>query len=839
MLLALALSTSTLAAPNGYPTCPDGQSVKLVQDTVAVPAYLDNAERGDVVLTSGGDYIPRRILQTLGQTYNHALIVSQPDNGDGATTFVHDTAIPLGKKSTVVGLVNPGLLSRTPTGNTIGDTLDTLLGGYWRTCNDDHDMAYCFAQGARPISIWRGNTVLLKQKPQVFGSVNVADAAEAWPAYSLPYAVSAYTLYEDALTASGVEANNGPGTMCSGFVLEALNDALALAGHPHSLSPVFYSQPQRVAAANALFNKLRSDGAPVWTADQVVACFAWGGDCAPTSIDAFAKITPGTGLTISPDDVQYSWSLQTPWYRGIYQAHFAGGYSYDRFSHYECCDDVTGQCVRVDDPVPATPVRSGYALLDGPDAPPPGVEPTTVAVSDTRSDWVAYAAGSPGELVETESEACWVADNDAGRLCVSLVGLESEPERLKVSFKEERKAIRKMAKEDPTLLDGEPPVGVGVRSAATADGEPMETGRIADLVLDLPDGPVCRGDSFVAQALVEGDATVQIDGHPGTQAAVTATHTGVQTVTALALFEDGSSESLTVGFEVDRCRDVETEPLRIRTVLSKTRDATVRFVVRPDRDGASTDEESETAVLAGASDIDASTSTYAWDFGDGTVLETDDEKVRHSYAFRDQSEASSGFVVRVVETRPDGTTRNAVTNVSFANPSYSTVHSPVDPHWEMPVEHPRRPRWGLDGLGLPLTVHNLDPVHPVQFETATLEASLCLEVEKGRAERVVTEYGLAEIASRTGLEPGETADIDLQIPMEWTSDRVCGWTVHLRGVAGDLPASATAVFDVDARDGTLQRVTREKAIRALQRRIERAEPVEAGDSVESESAASL
>lgn len=801
MLFVLALTAPSSAAPTGYPTCPAEHSVKIVNQSVHVPSYLVNAQRGDVVLTSGGNGIPREILTTLGQNYNHALLVSQQDDGQGNTTFTHDTAIAIGRKSVnLIGQVHASILRRTPDGNRTADPLDTLLNGHWSSCNDDHDMAYCESQDATSKNIWRGDTLLLRPNPAVFGTARAVAFAEATPEGAFPYSVGAYTDYTDALYATGDEAPYGPGTMCSGFVYRALNQALDQAGVQTDLTPAHYTEPQRIAAANALYNKLRNQGLPSWTADQVVSCFAWAGDCAQDNLDALARVYPGTGDSVSPDDVKNSWTPALPWYSSQHTAQFAGGYSYDRFSHYECCNDTTGQCYRVEEQPAATPLSDVYAVRatggDG-SSPPPGHDAAELDLARDRADWVSYAAGAPGVVVESDEELCWVTDTDAGRLCTSLVDLEEEPELRTSDPTEQRRAHRRAARRDPSLLEGMPVAGDVVRDAANADGGAEEPGRLT-LELEVGD-TVCQDASFVAHASAPGATRLSIDGSVGSSVAVTAGGPGPQMISALAFFADGSSESWTQTIEVVRC---DTPALRVATSRSTQQDATVRFSVRPDRgtNGA--------AAPAGT--------TWTWDFGDGDGFVTTEPRVRHSYAFRDQDSEASSHLVRVDERRRDGTVRTAYATVRFANPAYSVRHAPVDPHWEMPVEAAKRPVWTGSRMVFPMDVRNLDRDHALELDEVKVTGMPCGEGQ------IHTSGWAADVLDTDVLEAGATGRVRVRVPLA-VDERICRWTVTLSGRTGDVPATATTTYDLDARDGDLQPVTRNEAVRRLERLVSRAQ----------------
>jgi hypothetical protein len=784
-LSLLALLPSATAAPTGYPECRTGEYVKVVHDTVHVPTRIDNAARGDVVLTAGGTEIPQRILSTLNQNYNHALLLRDVDDG-GHTTFTHDTAIAIGTKTTFLGVVNGSLLNRTPPGNAIGDTADRLLNGRWRRCNDDHSLAFCFAQGARPVNLWRGSTLLLRPNPAVIGSVDLTTRAETRAAASLPYSVGAYSLYQDALDGTGVEAGNGPGTMCSGFVADALNTALDLQGSTATMPTRLYTEPARIAAANALYNAVRAN-APTWTSSQVTACFAFGGDCNPSSLDWLARVAPGTGTSISPDDLLRPLSNGTPWIASSRSAQFAGGYDVNRFSHYECCSSTTGQCYRPETGA-AVPLDLPYEQLSAGDGPfPPGLDAEEIDRRTTRDAWVGYVAAADGDWAETDEELCWVTD--VGRLCTSLTALEADPDAgipdLREDAMEAPENVEALA-QDPTLAQPEDPPGTVRVVGATASGEPRDD---IDLVRDVTvggEGAWCAGEARVATADLSDDgaaAEVRIDGIPGDQVAVRPDVPGSFAVT-VHVDAGGVSQVLSRTFAVEDCGPVE----RIQVRSEDDADGALTFT----REGAFPDE------------------MLVWDFGDGTSIESRGPSVRHSYALRPQEDAGSSFVV-TVRSRDDGEDPGAVTSVYFANPAV-TVRD-LDGRLELPTVAVGRPGWSADGLSVALDVRAL--AEEVVFDTVTVASVPC----DPTTENPTSTFGMAEVADRTIARAGRITSFALTVPVD-ASSPVCDWRVTLSGTGGDLPASATAMIPVAP--AHTEPVLRETAMAALRARVDAA-----------------
>lgn len=428
-LFAVGAPSMAQAEPTGAQDCPVDTHAKLVYRTVHVPPYIANAQRGDVVLTAGGDGVPKALLNAIGQTYTHTLFVSQPLTTGGHTTFTHDTAIDLGEKSMDFDAVNvapirfkPMELSRMVPGNIIGDTANTLIHGKHEECLNSHSAATCVSMGARPENLWRASTLLVRPNNGA-AAVNVA---ETWAPGSLLYSVGSYSDYNSALNATNQEANQGQGTMCSGFITAALN-AVGV-----TVNPVLYSQSTREIAANALdtkvYDKLADSmttlfalaiplGRPDWfllprlMTNQVVNCFASGGACSDQS-SWHGKV--GTGTSISGDDLLAD--AQANGWATTQTATFGGDYDIQQFSHIECCrvNEYTGQetCSRYAPPL--TPVRGDLEPI-GPGAVSPGDGDLGDAPVSTR---VEELAALPGEFVENGDEYCWVTEE--GSACTPL-----------------------------------------------------------------------------------------------------------------------------------------------------------------------------------------------------------------------------------------------------------------------------------------------------------------------------------------------------------------------------------------------------------------------------------
>lgn len=785
LLAHLALVSPAHAIPGGLPECSDGETLKQVTRGVWVPSYVSNAERGDVVVTAGGTEIPQRMLSTLGQTYNHALLVSRPDNGAGHTTFTHDTAIAIGSEATFVGVIWAPTLTRTLPGNAIGDTADTLLGGSYLGCNNQFGMQYCYQNGARPVNLWRGSTLLVRPDPTVIGTQNLADIAEAHPAASLPYSVAAYTFYLDALNGTGVELLNGPGTMCSGFVADALNTALANAGSTVNVAPRLYTQPLRVAAANALFAKIR-EVAPAWTAHQVAACFAFGGPCLGSPLDQLALTAPGTGLSISPDDLLNSSTPTNRWRGTMTQATFGGGYGYDVFDHYECCSDETGVCriPTVDPPVPLDPGYLGEELEDFGDDPPPGHTTATVRAIRERSAWVDFAASAPGTWDESDEELCWVSS--VGRLCTSLAGLEILPEAVEWEPTDamlDPENVRAL-EENPELAREERPPGTVHVVGSTADGAPQDDlDLIRDLVIEGGD-TVCRGQAFVASVDLAPDAAradVQIDGIPGEAVAVRFDIATPSTLTAVVRVGD-VQQAFSRTVDVVDCGP----QAKLESTWSTGEDSTVSF-----------DLELPEPPVKGT--------RFLWSFGDGSTAETKAPTVEHSYRLRPQRSERSGFLVSVTT---EGSETPVVTSVTFANPARSVLQRTGTT--ELPVEHARKPGWGPNGLELSMQVRTLDTA--ARLESVRLRGIPC----DPTLEPSSYGYSYAEVASGpVEVEADRVATLDLTLPVAWTEHAICRWHTTITGRTNGRALTATALFETGALDGSDSTLDRAKARQAL------------------------
>lgn len=412
--IALALATvcslgatqTADAAMGGMNSCREGYRAIANYNEIYVPGYVSDAQRGDILLTSGGQGVPREIFQALHKTYNHTMIVSQGDDGHGNTRFTHDTAISPGINSLDFlgsnGLVSwkPDHMRRMIPGNVIGDKASTLMHGHRLDCLSQKNAAgnpnaFADCMDARPLNLWKNANVLLRPAAPYLNQLDIVNAAEAVPQNSILYSFGAYSDHLGAYNAQGTEAAFGAGTMCSGFATEAINTALTANGYSSlNVNAINYTNAERFTAAialhNRLYNELMSKFDPMinskWyiralvnivssvlntnvpqiakeLSNQIVNCFAAGGACDNmadwTTVDpvAFQQNTPapgpgafynpaqntlGTGTSIAGDDILAD-ALANGWATTI-NAYVMGDYYYNRFSHIDCCyvDPITG-----------------------------------------------------------------------------------------------------------------------------------------------------------------------------------------------------------------------------------------------------------------------------------------------------------------------------------------------------------------------------------------------------------------------------------------------------------------------------------------------------------------
>ena len=465
-VLLAAIPTTASAAFNGATACKSGERVVSRFTEVYIPGYIDNAQRGDVLLTSGGGGVPREIFRALNKTYNHTMLISQGDDGHGNTLITHDTAIAPGLHSLEFNVSvgfglqidarwKPSHLRRMIPGNVVADKASTLIHGKKTGClSASHGIGggntapntFNDCLDARPINLWSNANLLLRPAAPYLQQGDIITQAEAVPQHHYLYAFGAYSNHLGVYNATGNESAYGPGTMCSGFATEAVNDALALRGYSaQNVNPVFYNNAERFTAAIALHNRLHEDLMEVFSAvtngpwyaralaallnfnanatatalaNQIVNCFAHGGVCDDvsswTTVDpvAFKLVTPtpatgsyytpatnslGTGSSLAGDDLLAD-AVNKGWATPV-SAMLLGDYYYDKFSHIECCqvdpvtDQVTGNCYR------------------------PSLFPDEVAVVEGFVRKEVLQAGG-GDFVETKDSYCYT--NEKGSVCTKL-----------------------------------------------------------------------------------------------------------------------------------------------------------------------------------------------------------------------------------------------------------------------------------------------------------------------------------------------------------------------------------------------------------------------------------
>lgn len=445
------------AAQYGAASCNAGERFVTRYRSVQVNAYVPQAQRGDILLTAGGDGVPKAIFNALGQTYNHTMLISQ-DDGAGGTLITHDTSIAPGMKSIELSLAagprwKPDMLRRQIPGNVVGDRAQDLLYGRDTGCLNDHDPQDCL--DARPVNLWRTTNLLLRPNPAHMSQTAIINHAEAIPEHALLYAFGAYSDHGAAYSGTGGEAAFGPGTMCSGFVTESVNAALTASGHGSlAATPVTYSNAQRFTAAVALHNKIYGLFGDMFGdaqgnfnfgaftdlvvnvvtgfTNQIVNCFAHGGACddkgAWTSVDPVAfkngqaapgfgqlyAVQPnslGTGASLSGEDLMDQ-ALAKGWATAI-STNVMGDYSYDVVDHHECCvvdqtGNVTGNCRRISLHTTSPDAQADATLAEDHVQVSPGDE----------DDVFETIASQDGEFVERDGMYCYATRE--GELCTEL-----------------------------------------------------------------------------------------------------------------------------------------------------------------------------------------------------------------------------------------------------------------------------------------------------------------------------------------------------------------------------------------------------------------------------------
>lgn len=622
-LLVAPLLLFAPAAPahiNGAAQCDYtiGEYPKQKQRTVSVPRWIENAQRGDIVLTAYGDQENpvRALIDALGQQYNHTLFVSQPNSGEG-TRFTHETSISPGTEMVETGILglptgwNAGLLARMIPGNVSHDPIDWLVKGRYVSCLDDHPAATCMALDARPLNLAVGQAHLLRPTDATLAADAIA-WAEAQSEGAFPYAVSSYSDFAAAWNGSGIEAIHGPGAACSGFVGGALN---AVGG---SIVERGYSQEHRQAAAWALytsifpklFDRVNAEFPPLSVpiaqdlTNQIINCFALGGPC---TADDLSWTSPGTGTAISPDDLIPScanvsspeneyceWGHQAPGWATIEPADFAGGYTYEKVVGLQCCR------------------KTG----------PPGFE--TETCRDVSTDGTgAFSTTVDLSLASfriTPDEFCVEPGDPAppgGPLpevqCIDLSGLSD-------------------TSTDP-LLAFEPPAirHVLVNDMAPTPATFAQASLIAGVATDGLPACVDQGVRVDVQLTTGNeDAWVSVGGVVGNPVVLVPDEAGTFDVPIVARHAAGQVHQVVESIVAADC-----SPHRLVAVehyLSPAETDHVTFTVRP---------------LPGADPVIGAFVEYDWDFGDGTFATTIEPTTTHSYALRQQGERRSSFVMSV------------------------------------------------------------------------------------------------------------------------------------------------------------------------------------------------
>lgn len=482
----LIAPSSTQAAIGGAASCKENERAVIHTKEVYVPSYVGGSKRGDILLTSGGNGVPRELFRAIHQTYNHTMLISDDDDGSGHTLITHDTAISPGLFSLEFNVqpgwgglqidvrFKPDHLHRMVPGNAVRDRASTLVHGEDLGCLNratlapnapgivPNTLADCI--DARPINLWAGSNLLLRPKSPILSQQAIIDRAESLSPHSILYAFGAYSDHLGLYNASGVEAAWGQGSMCSGFVAEAVNHALGQ--NPNTslgVPPVFYSNTRRFTAAIALHNRIYSDFMTLfdplingpWLAralanlvnfdadatataltNQIVNCFAHGGACDDTSpwttVDpvTFKNTMPtppqggfylpaqnslGSGFTLSGDDLLLHATTNN--WATVHSAFLGGDYYFDRFDHIQCCqvdpitNATTGNCYRPDlNPREAT---SAEKLIRDEILPPSSSDdPSTLPTRD-------------GQFVETKDSYCY--HTSRGSLCTALPPAVSDP----------------------------------------------------------------------------------------------------------------------------------------------------------------------------------------------------------------------------------------------------------------------------------------------------------------------------------------------------------------------------------------------------------------------------
>jgi hypothetical protein len=291
--------------------------------TEYTPAYVSNADRGDVGLVpvndGKGEETVRAVMDALNQNHRHAVMYLDSE------TLRHNTSYTLEDSDvnwTFGGLrIQPGVLMNGQPG-IMTESVDDALDAGWNRLGQDGlvlkpgrwGITKQSLDGLDPIkrvsSDRRGSNQLTIVKGNLFlGAPSFAAAADKAETLKGYYKISDYSgLTGMALPYAGdLERDDLRGTMCSGFVYEAFTKS------GYSISKHTYSSTVRDDVAQAVWDSVHdqvNDSMGAWLVlfpqadeelpNQVVNCFA-GLACDDTSDTWESGV--GSGSTVSPDNL--------------------------------------------------------------------------------------------------------------------------------------------------------------------------------------------------------------------------------------------------------------------------------------------------------------------------------------------------------------------------------------------------------------------------------------------------------------------------------------------------------------------------------------------------------
>jgi len=316
-------------------------------------------------------------------------------------------------------------------------------------------------------------------------------------------------------------------------------------------------------------------------------------------------------------------------------------------------------------------------------------------------------------------------------------------------------AVRADVEPTPPETRPAPPAGAADRSEPTEAPGAIHV-RQARLIeaIDVEPAAPCRDQEVLVTVRLAPDARgskVFVAGQPGSPVVLRFPRSGPRPVRVVARDWYDRIEHQSVSIDVRDCAD----------------DSGLGLAVRRFGGGR---------ILARANGPAASGAGFEWDFGDGAHAVTQAPFAEHDYALRDQSTATSTFLLEVRAQSSVDRPATARASVTFVNADYVATLSGTP---TLPVRYDRFARKQEGAAVTDIELRNVLPAD-VRWENVETKAFPC----DGTAEPV-RRTGDARLALSAGASAaGDVAQLRLSIPADWLGPDACRAQVWLHGRAG-------------------------------------------------------